>query len=525
AICLFVSVNAYTQYPSFRLYPSQNNQIEPSIVVHPVNPNIMFASAFTIRLSFKSEGIYLTTNGGMNWTGTDTCNGQPLSNHGGDPGPIIDKDGNLIITHQGGFILGMYSNTSTNFGQTWSNNYQIAGNDQDKGSPATDNVASSPFYGRTFLVWTRFTNPFPIVLSYTTNSGTNWTAVSQINNSLPQRQSTGPSMVIGTDGTNYVTWASSLLSSPFNEKNIGIAVSSNGGANWTVNENVYACNGVKSSSLSPWNIRVNGFPAMDIDKSGGSRNDWLYIVSSEKNLLPAGTDPDIVFHRSSDRGNSWSQGKRINQDPINNGKNQVFPAITVDGGGGINVVYLDNRNSPDSAQIYLSRSTNGGDNWTDYIVSDHKFLPKSLSGAGAGNQGDNIGITHTNNKLFPVWNDDITGVYQVWTAPIDLNTIGIIQISNEIPDAYSLSQNFPNPFNPGTIIKFDITRVESGETRDTKLVVYDVTGKEVTTLVNEKLSPGSYQANFDGRNYPSGIYLYSLQTGNYSQTKRMILIK
>ncbi len=529
-IIIFCSSEIYSQYPSFRIHPSLNNQIEPTLVVHPLNPDIMFASAFTIRLSFKSEGIYVTTDGGVTWTGNDTCTGQPLSNHGGDPGPIIDKDGNFIITHQGGFILGMYSNTSTDMGQTWTNNLQIAGNDQDKGNPATDNNQMSPYYGRTFLVWTRFTNPFPIVTSYSNNSGLNWTSVSQVNNSLPQRQSNGPTMVIGSDGKNYVVWASSLLSSPFNEKNMGFATSTNGGASWSVNENIYACNGVKSSSLQPWNIRVNGFPALEIDKTGGSRNGWLYIVSSQVNFSPAGSDPDVVFHRSSDGGITWSSGIRVNQDPLNNGKNQVFPALTIDESGGINVIYMDNRNSPDSAQIYLSRSTNGGDNWTDYIVSDHKFLPKSVSGAGAGNQGDNIGITNSNNKLFPVWNDDITGVYQVWMAPIDLATIGINQISTEIPNGFYMSQNFPNPFNPSTKIKIDIPS-ESNGINKFRLVVYDINGKEVSTLVNSNLTTGTYEVTFNafdqsGYELPGGVYFYSLFAGDrLVESKKMVLLK
>ncbi|MBK8981803.1 MAG: hypothetical protein IPM38_05625 [Ignavibacteria bacterium] len=529
-LMLISSADLYSQYPSFRLYPSTNNQIEPYIVVHPANPNIMFASAFTVRLSFKSEGVYLTTDGGTTWTGTDTCFGQPLANHGGDPGPIIDKDGNLILTHQGGFILGMYSNYSTNFGQTWSDNYQIAGNDQDKGSPATDGNPLSPYYGRTFLVWTRFTNPFPIAISYTTNSGVNWTTPAQINNSLPQRQSTGPSMVIGKDGTNYVTWGSSLLTSPFNEKNIGLAISTNGGVNWNVNESIFECNGVKSSSLSPWNVRVNGFPAMDIDKTGGARDGWLYIVTSQRNFLPAGSDPDVVFHRSTDNGVTWSPGVRVNQDAFNNGKNQVFPTMTVDNFGGINVVYLDNRNSPDSAQTYLSRSTDGGESWMDYIVSDHKFLPKSLSGAGSGNQGDNIGITHTNNKLFPVWNDDITGVYQVWTAPIDLTTIGINQVSSETPEGYLMSQNFPNPFNPSTKIKIEIP-YESSRADKFRLAVYDITGKEIAVLVNSALTPGKYEVSFNGYDQsgydlPGGVYFYSLFSGDrIIDSKKMILLK
>lgn len=156
---LFSNISV-SQVPNFRIYPSTTNQIEPAIVTDPNNPLIMFASAFTINLSFKSEGVYVTTDGGLTWTGNDTCTGSPISNHGGDPGPVIDKNGRFILTHQGGFVIGMYSNYSTNLGQTWSSNYQIAGNDQDKGSPATDDVPTSAYYGRTFLVWTKFTNPF-----------------------------------------------------------------------------------------------------------------------------------------------------------------------------------------------------------------------------------------------------------------------------------------------------------------------------------------------------------------------------
>ncbi|MDQ3194424.1 MAG: hypothetical protein M3P82_05425, partial [Bacteroidota bacterium] len=196
-ILLFITLfceNSYSQFPSYRIYPSSSNQIEPSIVRHPTNQDIMFASAFTIRLSFKSEGVYITTNGGQSWSGNDTCTGSPLLNHGGDPGPIIDKDGRLLLTHRGELILGMYSNYSTNLGASWTNNYQIAGDDQDKGSPATDDVPSSAFYGRTYLVWTRLTSPFPIAFSYTSNGGVSWSSVSRVNNSQPGHHSLGPVM-------------------------------------------------------------------------------------------------------------------------------------------------------------------------------------------------------------------------------------------------------------------------------------------------------------------------------------------
>jgi photosystem II stability/assembly factor-like uncharacterized protein len=98
--------------------------------------------------------------------------------------------------------------------------------------------------------------------------------------------------------------------------------------------------------------------------------------------------------------------------------------------------------------------------------------------------------------------------------------IGIQPVSNEIPNKFSLSQNYPNPFNPKSNIKFQIAK--SG---DVKLVIFDVLGREVTTLVNEKLSPGTYEVTWDGSSYPSGVYFYELITQDYSQTKRMVLIK
>lgn len=512
------------QYTNFRIYPSISHQIEPAIVQHPENPQIMFASAFTVYTSFRSEGIYVSTNGGLNWFGTDTCLGAPISNHGGDPGPIIDKNGRFILTHQGGFVIGMFSNNSTNRGSTWTANYQIAANDQDKGNPVTDDVAASPYYGRTYLMWTRFSSPFPIVFSYTTNSGQSWSTLSAINNTPGGHYAQGAFPCVGPQGTVYVSWAAATIASPQTEDFIGFAASTNGGASWVVTENAYDCNGVKTTSLQPWNIRVNGYPSMDIDKTGGSRNGWIYIVTAEKNLSPAGSDPDIVFHRSTNGGVSWSQGIRVNQDALNNGKAQFLPVIRADEDGGVNVVYYDNRNiSSDSCEMYLSRSDDGGNTWRDYLISDHRFRPKSISGAGSGNQGDNIGMTSAGGKLIPVWMDDHTGVYQVWTTIIDYTTIGVRNISSAIPSGFRLYNNYPNPFNPSTKIRFDVPSNVSPQ--PVKLIVFNIQGKQVASLLESHAAPGTYEAVFDGSNLPSGVYYCRLTAGDFSVTKAMVLLK
>lgn len=96
----------------------------------------------------------------------------------------------------------------------------------------------------------------------------------------------------------------------------------------------------------------------------------------------------------------------------------------------------------------------------------------------------------------------------------------IEKISNEIPAKFGLSQNYPNPFNPKTLINYELPI-----TSYVKLVIYDILGREVELLVNETQTPGSYRVDWDGTNYPCGVYFYKLQAGDYSSVKKMILLK
>ncbi len=106
--------------------------------------------------------------------------------------------------------------------------------------------------------------------------------------------------------------------------------------------------------------------------------------------------------------------------------------------------------------------------------------------------------------------------------------IGIEPISSEIPQTYELMQNYPNPFNPITKLKFSIPllRGVAGEAgRGVLLKVYDVLGKEIAVLVNQNLKPGIYEIEWDASNIPSGVYFYSLITSEFTQTKKMVVLK
>lgn len=530
------TIPTYSQYNIFKLFPSAVNQIEPLIVRHPLNPQILFASAYTINAnaSIRNEGVYVSTNGGLNWFGSDIVNDGFQQFHNGDPGPMIDKNGVFIITHFqtfSGQTNRVYSNSSTNFGVNWSAPYAcFASNDnQDKSNIATDDSPSSPFYGRSYNLTAILLSPVLIVSSYTTNSGTTWKdPFVQVNQSVSGRNSFGPSVVVGTQGTVYVSWAARMNTSPFNEKEIGFSKSTNGGDSWLTTESIYQCNGINTSSLAPWGIRVNSYPSMDIDKSGGARNGWLYIVTTEKNLAPAGSDADIIFHRSTNGGSTWSAGIRVNQDPLNNGKIQLFPALRVDEDGGLNVLYYDTRNTAtnDSLQVYISRSQDGGTTWRDHKITNQKYYPGPVFGGGIGNQGDNIGITSGAGKLFPVWMARYPGesVYQIWSAIVDIATIGVNKISNEIPSGFELGQNYPNPFNPETKIKYTVPK-----NSNVYIKLYDVQGKEISRLAEGMHTAGTYEINFNineiNGGMPSGVYFYKLISDNISISKKMLLSK
>ncbi|MFZ1292489.1 MAG: kelch repeat-containing protein [Melioribacteraceae bacterium] len=97
--------------------------------------------------------------------------------------------------------------------------------------------------------------------------------------------------------------------------------------------------------------------------------------------------------------------------------------------------------------------------------------------------------------------------------------------SQNIENNIKLFQNYPNPFNPTTNINYTISNVETHGNASLQLIVYDVLGNEIATLVNENKSPGKYSVQFDASKYPSGVYYYQLKSSSFIQTKKMLLLK
>lgn len=109
---------------------------------------------------------------------------------------------------------------------------------------------------------------------------------------------------------------------------------------------------------------------------------------------------------------------------------------------------------------------------------------------------------------------------KITTGAITVSPVGINVIGSDIPVKYDLLPNYPNPFNPVTNIRFDIPKQSN-----TEVIIYDSRGVEVTTLVNEQLKPGSYEVDWDGSKFASGVYFYSLVTEEFVKTEKMVMVK
>jgi hypothetical protein len=118
-------------------------------------------------------------------------------------------------------------------------------------------------------------------------------------------------------------------------------------------------------------------------------------------------------------------------------------------------------------------------------------------------------------------NSGNTGILEAWCLVITaLTPIGIEPVSNITPTGFLLHQNYPNPFNPVTNIRFEIP-----ETEFVKLIVFDILGREIESLVNQQLRPSIYEVQWNSGNFTSGVYFYKLTSENYSAVKKMIVVK
>ncbi len=512
------------------IIPFPSNYIETTVASVTMNgdQNLIFASWESYLDPFiYGTGFCFTSNGGTNWIGSSTMPG--TAGNIGHPGPWIWPSTSqwpgrigLSFISSNGYIGSTYS---TNNGNTWIPSIPIAGNSPTNNFSTVDDVPGSPFLGRAYTVWEDFSGLYDqrIVGAYTTNGGVSWTGYGAISPSpISGHSCQACDVCVGPGGVVYVVWANCIFTYS-TEDSLGFAKSTDGGVSWVGSKNnAVNLNGIKSDSLLSTRVSVNGYPRIAIDKSGGSRNGWIYVVTSEKFNSPARDSSDVCMERSTDGGTTWTH-TLVNGDA--SGNFNLHASITVDTSGNVVVGYYDTRGLTEPmSNYYISWSNSGGNSWVDFLVSDHTFIiDRCLQSQLYRFWCDYTGINYSNGKYYPFWADKSTGHYQVWTTAITL--VGIHNENNNLPNAYSLFQNYPNPFNPTTKIKFSIVSNVKSEMSNVKLVIYDMLGREVTTLINQPLGPGIYEVEWDATTYTSGVYYYRLIMDQFSETKKMVLVK
>jgi photosystem II stability/assembly factor-like uncharacterized protein len=338
----------------------------------------------------------------------------------------------------------------------------------------------------------------------TTDTGGKWEQIYQFNSDLIGYSFLGNDIYFEND---RVGWTVGRYTN--NTSGAGIFKTTNSGLNWILvwqdlSSGNFTLNSICFNNTTGWAVGESGMIVKYSQiygwsvKSSPTDQPLKKVFSVDNNVWISGGylnegNSSAIFLKSTDNGETWS-------------KNQNIPYLIND------MYFRDNsfgwavgRNAAYNGVLLIS--TNGGDKWE--VIVDN--LPGQLNSIfireNYGWAAGELGLVLKTTDAGTTWVDDK---------------------NNKIyPAEFELEQNYPNPFNPTTNFEFRIANLPAGKAGFglVTLKVYDVLGNEITTLVNEEKSAGEYKIEFDGSKLPSGIYFYKLQSGNYSSTKKMILIK
>ena len=282
-------------------------------------------------------------------------------------------------------------------------------------------------------------------------------------------------------------------------------------------------------------IVINSSLSQTQEWIGFTSGKYIRCIADEGQYLWVGTDGGGLVKLNKSTGEIIVYDKWNSKLP----DNWVY-AIAIDGqvnkwigtysGGlakfdGVNwIVYNTSNSGLPSNYVYAIAIDDSGNKWIGTLV---------------GGLAKFDGVNWT---VYNYWNSGLPDYY-VWTIAIDgqgnkwigtgggglavyreggviIPPVEVKEKSNEIPTNFALYQNYPNPFNPSTTIEFDIP-----ERTNVKLVIYDILGREVETIVDKEFEPGKYKINFTATNLPSGVYFYTLRTPKFTKTNKMLLIK
>lgn len=453
--------------------------------------NAVVASGTTLFAGVETQGVYYSTNNGLLWGPINTG--------------LTDKKIISLAASGTNVFAGSWAGiqTSTNNGFNWQQgNSGIIAQRVNAFTSLGNNLFAGSEYGGVFR---------------SLNEGASWVQVNSglQNINVKHMASTSSAIFAGgngiyrstNSGTNWVEVSNpfvrnyGLITTPDNkifairDFSPACLVSTNNGDNWTsvsvANPEPFGYSLIFSSGNNIYldgNYKLHASTDNGITWNGYATPDSFYVsmgAASGSNVLAMMekfSEPDRMY-KSSNNGVTWAQVTMPSTNVYSlTGKDNIFFAATSEG------VFL----SKDYGATWINRN----------------------QGYVSGNNSFPYALYFFNNNVY--MGTHAKSVYKRNYSDI----IGIKNISSVTPDKFLLSQNYPNPFNPATKINFSLPLKSF-----VRLKVYNSLGKEVANLVNENLQSGIYEYSFNGQSLTSGIYFYKLETDNFSETKKMMLIK
>lgn len=530
-------VNSYSQvnreWTSY-FNSSSNDNDEVSSMTVDVSGNV-YVTGYSIVNGNDKDFITIKYNsaGVSQWTSRYN---NPAMNDDDEAISLTTDDlGNVYVT---GFSKGngtfkdyLTVKYSPSGNELWTARYNGTGNDDD--IAVSVEVTNS---GNVIVSGTSvgdLTSEDYLTIMYNSNGAEQWTA--RYNYDLVDDIEIAKSMTVDGFGNVYVTGFSYGLSK---------------------NED-YAVVKYNSAGTEQWVARYNG-PSDSYDIS----TDIITDISGNVYVTGYSYDNVSLEDYATIKYNSSGEQQWVSKYNGASGKFDIANSITTDNAGNVFVTgySYDVNSSEDYATVKYNSA--GGQQWVSlYNGTGNDFdiatsIKSDVNGNvyvagysyGSGTQEDFATVKYNSNgdqQWAEIFNGDAdssdiaaslaidqsgniytSGYSYVTSSGFDFitikysQTVGVNQISGNLPEKFLLEQNYPNPFNPNTNIRYTIE--EAGYT---SLTVYNSVGIELSALISENLQAGSYSAEFNAENYPSGVYYYKLTSGDFTQVKKMILLK
>jgi len=488
-----------------------NNPNEPSIMVNPKNTNQIVAAANIMNYYFSSDG-------GLTWT--DEIISSSLGVWG-DPCIIVDTADAFYFLHLsnpdlGNWIDRIVCQKMETFGGAWSDGSYMGLN----GTKAQDKhwAVVNRTNNHIYTTWTQFdnygsTNPQDssiIRFSKSTYGGQTWSPAIRINriagDCLDEDNTVeGAVPAVGPNGEIYVSW--------MGPEGILFDRSTDEGQSWLY-QDIFV-----SDLPGGWDFgvpgisRCNGFTVTLCDLSNGPNHGTIYINWSDQRN---GTnDTDVWLKKSTDGGNTWSTAVRVNNDPP--GKHQFFSWMDIDQVTGyLWCVFYDRRNyANNQTDVYMARSTDGGQTFTNFKISETPFLPNSSIFFGDYNN-----VSACNNVVRPIWTRLHQGTLSIYTALINTTLVGMEE--NGEVDLLQAAV-YPNPADAMTYFSYKLHK-----SMKCNLKLIDNQGRDVHEFFSNQLKmPGKYIESLDtaGLRLSPGMYYFLLEADGQKLKKEAMVIE